>query len=241
MKHLLLLCALAPTVALAQEGHVLYERTVQLELSPDVRQMMGADAPTSRTSSRVLLFDDSVALTQDGPPVAPTTLSTSRGRFVSATVPETVVYVDLEAGTQLQQTDFLGRAFLVSGGVSAFPWRLTGEEGEFLGYPCQKAVMAWDSTTVEAWFTPQIPVSAGPEAYGGLPGLILVLTVDEGSMSYVAKEVTLEALPVGALAPPDQGRRVTQEEFAQIMEEKLKELGGLRGPGGRTVIRIGGQ
>ncbi|MBF1396963.1 GLPGLI family protein, partial [Porphyromonas sp.] len=37
----------------------------------------------------------------------------------------------------------------------------------------------------EAWFTPSIPISAGPNFFGGLPGLILELHSMDGAHHFV--------------------------------------------------------
>ena len=37
-----------------------------------------------------------------------------------------------------------------------------------------------DSIKVDVWFTPEVPVSSGPAGYGGLPGLIVFVDVNEG-------------------------------------------------------------
>ena len=220
-----------PLVALAQEGTVRYEVTTQreVELPPEMAHL--ADQfPSVVTTERVLRFRGSTALTTD----APTPASPEPQRGVVVRRPETVTHV--ADGARLQQIEFLGRTFLVRDEAPRLAWRLTGEEGEFLGYPCQKAVATRDSATVEAWFTPQIPASVGPEAYGGLPGLILVVT--DGARTFAAQEVTLGPLSEGALAAPDRGRAVTREEYARIVREKMDELGAETGAGGVRVIRM---
>ena len=88
----------------------------------------------------------------------------------------------------------------------------------------QKATAEHDSTTIEAWFTPEIPVSAGPGLYGGLPGLILVVSVNDGHTVYSATEVSLTAVEDGVVKPPDDGQEVSREEYEKIVAEKLAEL-----------------
>ena len=186
--------------------------------------------PDVTTAERVLTFDASTAHTTNG--AAPAASEPRAGLFAQR--PETVTWVS--GGARLQQTGFLGRDFLIRDEPTPLAWRLTGEEGEFLGYPCQKAVATRDSTAIEAWFTPQIAAPVGPETYGGLPGLILVLT--DGPRSFVAQEVTLGPLPDGALEAPDRGRAVTREEYDRIVREKVDELGAQPGAGGVRVIRM---
>ena len=220
-------------VASAQEGTVRYEVTTraEVELPPEMAHL--ADQfPGVTTAEQILLFDGPTALAKPAPrheADAPRS-----GMVIRRS--ETVTYVD--ADVRLQQTEFLGRTFLIRDTAPRFAWRLTDEQSEFLGYPCQKAVAVRDSTTFEAWFTPQIPASVGPDGHGGLPGLILVLTQGDGRRTFVAQEVSLDPLPDGAIEPPDRGRAVTREAYDQIVEEKLEELGGESGSGSVRVIRV---
>ncbi len=143
-------------------------------------------------------------------------------------------YVDPEAGTVVEARGFLGRNFRVTRERPSLQWQLTSEQAEHLGYMVMKATAQQDSaTTVEAWFTPQIPVQGGPESYGGLPGLILVLSVNDGQVQYQAAEVVLGELEEGLIHPPDEGDEMEQEEFEQLVRERLEEMiRNRRPPGG---------
>jgi GLPGLI family protein len=118
----------------------------------------------------------------------------------------------------------MSRTFLIQSTQPSFAWKLPGEQSEFLGYTVQKATAMQDSTVIEAWFTPEIPVSTGPGLYGGLPGLILVVSVDGGHETFSATEVSLGDLEEGAMTAPEDGQQVTREEYEAIVAEKLEEL-----------------
>ena len=51
-----------------------------------------------------------------------------------------------------------------------------------------------DGRSIETWFTTDQPVPAGPELYGGLPGIILLLDIEhpEGQITYSASQVKLK-------------------------------------------------
>ena len=140
------------------------------------------------------------------------------------------VYEDYDTGTLVETHEFLGRTFRVTDERPSFAWQLTTEQAVHLGYPVMKATTQHDSTTVEAWFTPAIPVQGGPASYGGLPGMILVLSLNDGHTQYQATEVTLQELEEGLIHPPGKGRVVSREEFQKIVEEKMEELMRVRGP-----------
>jgi len=90
---------------------------------------------------------------------------------------------------------------------------------------------------VTAWFSPQIPVSTGPGAYGGLPGLIMELNT--GRTTILCSKLVLNPEKAIEIDVPEKGKEVTREEYNQIVKEKTEEMrenwrgrGGGRRPGG---------
>jgi hypothetical protein len=215
----------------------------------------GAGAfPNQRVNEVVLLFNPTASLMKPVPRTAPQGPGRSRelggrggavgaragammgrGRMGSTNraALETVIgaHTSFDKGTVVESREFLGREFLIEDERPAFAWRLTSETAEFLGYAVQKATAVQDSSTIEAWFTPQIPIPGGPGEYGGLPGMILVVTVDDGQMQYTATEVVMTAVAEDLIVPPTGGDRVTRDEYEKIVAEKLEELRMTRGGG----------
>lgn len=142
------------------------------------------------------------------------------GRGIDAVIG---AYTNLDDDSYVEVRELLGRTFRIPETRPSFAWRLTGEQATFLGYPVFQATAQQDSTTIEAWFTPEIPISSGPAQYGGLPGLILTLTVDSNRVTYTAKEIDT-ATVIGTIKAPSDGSRVTRAEYDRIVEEKMAEL-----------------
>jgi hypothetical protein len=132
-------------------------------------------------------------------------------------------YTDLASGSYVEVREFLGRTFRIPAERPEFAWKLTGEAASFLGHPVYQAIATQDSTTIEAWFTPDIPIPAGPAQYGGLPGLILTLAVDSNRVVYTATAVDLAAV-VGPIKAPSEGSEVTRAEYDRIVAEKQAEM-----------------
>lgn len=140
-------------------------------------------------------------------------------------------FTNLEAGGYTEVREFLGRTFRIKEERPSFDWKLTGEEAIFLGHPVYQAVARQDSASIEAWFTPDIPISAGPAQYGGLPGLILTLAVDSNRIVYTATAVDTGAT-INKIEAPTDGRELSRTEYDQIVKEKEAELSKTRrGPG----------
>jgi len=87
---------------------------------------------------------------------------------------------------------------------------------------------------VTAWYTPQIPVSAGPADYHGLPGLILEVQADKTVM--LCTKIVMNPKDKETIDKPEKGEIVTRDEYNQIMKDKIQEMSemyGGRGRGGR--------
>lgn len=98
-----------------------------------------------------------------------------------------------------------------------------------------------DEQSVSAWFTPAIPVPAGPGHYGNLPGLVLALDVNEGERVITARSVESMELSADQLKKPRKGKKVSAEEYEAIVAEKMEEMGNDPGaaPGGhQMMIRV---
>ena len=248
MMRFLATLLLLPTFVQAQ-GRVEYTvvTTLNVELPPDMEAFRD-QIPTETTARRELVFDDAAALTRPAetpvakPGEAPTEADRPHGPSVRVTVlgaghgashGEDETYLDRATGEMVRTRDLLGRTFRVTGAAPALRWRLTGEQSTFLGYACQRAVAERDGRTVEAWFAPELAEALGPDAYGGLPGLILVLR--DGHVSYEATAVALGPLADGAPPPPSEGQEVTSEAFETLQAERLRDLETMGGPGGGSV------
>jgi NAD-dependent dihydropyrimidine dehydrogenase PreA subunit len=117
-----------------------------------------------------------------------------------------------------------------------FAFDLTGKQKTILGMPCQQALLKKDKDTVEAWFTPAIPVSAGPMGLAGLPGMILEAT--QRNVSFVATAFTPGTADAALIVKPKEGKKVTGEEYDKIVEKKTKEMADEYGGNGNVIIKV---
>ncbi|MCH1571818.1 MAG: GLPGLI family protein [Longimicrobiales bacterium] len=253
----------APAELAAQEGTIAYSHTVEnnFEIPDEMRARLearggrggrggpGGEAPRTRTSEVLLLFNSTHALMKPVPRElragrreaagpgggggdrAAAIARRMRQRSTARGDQETLIesYTDFATGTTVESREFLGRTFLIEDQRPGIEWRLGSEQAEFLGYVVLKATAVQDSTTIEAWFTPQIPVMGGPASFGGLPGMILVVSVNDGQEQYSATQVSLSAVAEDVIVAPSDGDEVTREEYERIVEEKLEELRTTRG------------
>ncbi|WP_250434956.1 GLPGLI family protein [Hanstruepera flava] len=77
-------------------------------------------------------------------------------------------------------------------------------------------------TQIEAWYTPQIPVSHGPLEYWGLPGLIL--EVNAGNTTMLCSKIVINPTEKNKIEAPDKGKEVTKMEYQEIITTKMAEM-----------------
>ena len=245
----------APALLAAQQGTITYTHVVKrdIQLPPAFAQRAQGRTPT-QTSTMLLHFSPANSLmTRGADPSREAGPRFRRGDRASDARPSRAgrfgfgfrpgasadaasilqaAYVDYGEETMVEARGFLGRTFRLTRERPSFAWRIGVEQAEHLGYTVMKATAEHDSTTVEAWFTPQIPIPGGPASYGGLPGMILVLSLNDGQTQYQATEVVLQELEAGLIGPPEDGDDVSYEEFEQIVKERLEEMTRSRRPPG---------
>ena len=85
---------------------------------------------------------------------------------------------------------------------------------------------------IVAWYTNDIPCPLGPEEFGGLPGLALMVDIDNGETVYAAIELKKE-VSKKELKEPTKGKKITNEDLSKLrkkmMENMMQSGGGQRG------------
>ena len=162
---------------------------------------------------------------------------------------QNIVFTNLATREQTNQQDLFGKMFLVNKNIKIPEWNFTGESkqiGEYTAYEATYTQMQNPpqfrmsfggrgnneeekekepkkiEVTVSVWFTPNIPISAGPDNYFGLPGLVLM--VQDKNKLLACTEVQMNPKDKIKLTPPKKGEEVTWKEFKEIREKKSKEM-----------------
>lgn len=190
---------------------------------------------------------------------APAAASAGGARIVMMGGGSALLYKDIQEGRLERTADMMGKQFLIKDELPQYNWQLTDESKQIGQYTCHKAIYSRvvdarkfsagmkemeatkDTLRVEAWFTPAIPVSHGPENYWGLPGLILELKA--GGVTMVCSKIVLNPKEEVVIERPKKGKEVTQAEFQAVQEEKMQEMMNRyreNAGGDRIQLRIGG-
>lgn len=78
------------------------------------------------------------------------------------------------------------------------------------------------TTEVEAWYTPQIPVSHGPGEYWGLPGLIL--EVSAGNTTMLCSKIILNPETKLKIEAPEKGKEINKKDYRETIQTKMIEM-----------------
>jgi GLPGLI family protein len=180
-----------------------------------------------------------------------------------------VLYTNKKENRYTNQSESFSKLFLIQDSLKLRDWKLEKETKNIGDYTCFKASYTYERTelscmsfddahgsdekleekkemvTVVAWYTPQIPVSLGPDRYEGLPGLIL--EVSDGDLSVLCSRIVLNPKGGVDVTEPKGGKKVSQADYDAIMEKKMDEMTeqfrdsrSRRGDGDQIEIRIGG-
>lgn len=222
-KGLLTFAALfitATTIAQVTQGRIVYERRTNLKKTigdnPRVGDMIN-DKNKIRKENFELFFNESGSVFKYIEP------ETAEEGFLKYMTQRNTVYQNLDSQEKLIIMDLWGSPTQLLDSIEKREWKITDSKRKFDGYLCRKAV--WeinDSTRVYAWFSPDLVPSVGPEGFNGLPGTILGLATEDGSIVLFATSVEIkEVKPEVTDYSKIKDETYTKEELKKILLEKM--------------------
>lgn len=105
-----------------------------------------------------------------------------------------------------------------------FNWEPVNEFKTIDNYRCQKAIINTEGANIEAWFTEEIPVSAGPDKIFGLPGLILEYSNFKTKTYLKAAEISSTNIPDQKFRNWLEGPLISNEKYKKLMEENTRNF-----------------
>ncbi len=230
-----------PAAGTNNSGTVRYEEKMKLEIKLEGESAQYSDMlPKERTERTVLYFspDESLYHSDNEKPATDAIEQETGGTMIHYQVyqDDDKVYRNLKENKRIEQREFMSRQFLIESDAGKADWKLTGDQKTILGLPCQEGMREEDGKKIRAWFTPAIPVSSGPRNWGNLPGLILAVDINDGERVITATSVEFSKVDKSLLGKPREGKKVTEEQYKKIVDEKMKEMGGEGGGGGQHIV-----
>jgi GLPGLI family protein len=112
--------------------------------------------------------------------------------------------------------------YVIKGELIPPEWQIVNDSIQTIGdYTCLMAKGFICGRNFTAWFTPDIPVSAGPWKLWGLPGLIVSAHSDDGFV-----DIDLTSLKKTNHPPvePIVEKTIRPEEYKKLFQEKIQKL-----------------
>ncbi|MER3498388.1 MAG: hypothetical protein C4308_07010 [Chitinophagaceae bacterium] len=210
---------------------MIYERTIQVQINiagNGPAEQLESMLPKSRTDRFELNFGDNKSIWKWVEDEIENDEMSGNGMQIRMVGPgqDDIVFYDFAAARKVEQRELFDKKFIVADSIRKLNWKLTGDMQTILGHPCQKAVAqrtgkrmqmnmengkmkrreVEDTTVIMAWYAMDIPVPAGPEVAGQLPGLIMALDINNGRMVYKAIDLSPKA-DIAAIKEPTKGKK----------------------------------
>jgi GLPGLI family protein len=203
---------------LVREGKITYERRTNLWKIFDDQRMRDfvGEKNKIKVEEFTLYFNDTSSLFSYVMPEQPDPQS-----FLTM---KNTVYNLFSKGQRFVYMDMMGNSMTVGDSLVKHTWKITDKTRKIAGYECTRVIWQKDDTTrIYAWYTTDIIATVGPENIQGLPGAVLGLATEDGSIVYFAKKVDVINPTIEQIAQPKKkGKQYTQAELIADLTEKLK-------------------
>ena len=115
----------------------------------------------------------------------------------------------------------------MSDSLKPIEWKLfPNETREIAGFNCRKAqAVLFDSVYVFAFYTDEIMVSGGPMSLGGLPGMIMGVTIPRMHSSWIATKLQLGGYDEKLIVAPKKGKKKPAQELAETLKKVTADWG----------------
>lgn len=220
-----------PLAAFSQnnEGIIIFEEKVNVHrsLPPDAEDMK-AMIPEFRVHQSELLFNATESLYRNVEEEEDDDDAGGGGVVMKIQRPEVILYRNFATHRKADFREFMGKNYLIEDTIASGNWKLTGQTKQVLGYNCMSATTTdtLRKREITAWFTDALALSAGPQHFGQLPGLILEVDINNGEIVISAKKVEFKKLKKGEIEAPKKGEKITEAEFQKKLADMLRENGG---------------
>ncbi|MFA6060188.1 MAG: GLPGLI family protein [Taibaiella sp.] len=243
MKATLLIPALFLAIPLSAQqtsGIIIYDQVISIDIEGhDLPEGIAAMMPKEQKFEKVLYFSPEATLYENsdkGQDDQKQEFKQDNMQIhIERSIPDEKTYTDITNKRVVEQKDLMGRMFLVSRNIEPEKWKFTGRQKKILNLPCMEAISAGDKDITVAWYTPNIPVQAGPEHISGLPGMVLEANI--GTMIHLlAKRIEPGNDVTKKIKEPAKGKKISAEGFAKLQKEKEEEMRKQYGGKGNVII-----
>jgi len=142
------------------------------------------------------------------------------------------IYKNYAQEKMIQQKELGPKKYIIEDSIYRQNWKMEEVTRVIKGYTCKKATTHnREGKDVIAWYCEDIPSSSGPEIFGGLPGLILELNINDAEIVFSALEIGAGDFDKKIVRAPSDGKKISRKEFQRMQEEAF----GASSDGGPTI------
>jgi GLPGLI family protein len=138
------------------------------------------------------------------------------------------VYQNYPLGKMTIRDTFFPNHYVYQENMKAMQWSLSDDTLTVCGYPCKKASARYGGRNWTVWYSEEVPTTAGPWKFNGLPGLIMKAEDSNHLWSMSLVSITKTDIPIAytGLAKDTKTKRDAFIQFKAIVREKNKSKDG---------------
>jgi GLPGLI family protein len=236
MKKILSICLLLGVTFSAVAQHTLagkmeFERRVNVHAQLDemesnpMFEKMKAQIPKFNSSYFDMLFDTTRSIYKPGREVEGNNVFKMFGGGPATT---NTVLTDFRTANIKANKAVFEQKFFVEDTIRVIDWKEKDEIRTIANFKCHKAVgRICDTVYVVAFYTEDIPVSGGPEMFGGLPGMIMELAIPRLHTTWIATKVELTPPKETDFVIAEKGKKVTEKELFDNVYDSFRKWGSM--------------
>ncbi|WP_116124562.1 GLPGLI family protein [Lewinella sp. IMCC34183] len=139
-----------------------------------------------------------------------------------------IYYTDISDSLVTDQRQIMDRMFIMEDKWLQPEWEVPANQRANMAYTLPSKVAfatSPEGDTLTAYFTETIPIGIGPAGFGGLPGAIVYLKVQNEGMYTEYTMKTMQPNPAElSLVKPTEGDIITREKFNKVAEKRREVM-----------------
>ncbi|MDR2009496.1 MAG: GLPGLI family protein [Bacteroidales bacterium] len=140
---------------------------------------------------------------------------------------EYIIYRDIKNNATYDIIRTLNNLYVIEDSISYQNWKIRNDMKEVAGHICMNAYYrdTIKDKDIIAWFALDIPLSYGPKRYGGLPGMIMEINMNNGAVVITATDISFSEEKNNIEKPTHKKKikKVTEEEFDDIIYKFIQQ------------------
>jgi GLPGLI family protein len=139
---------------------------------------------------------------------------------------EYFIFRDITNNSTYDVMRMFNKLYLIEDQIEYPQWKILNDLKEVAGHICMSAsyVDTIKNNKITAWFALDWPGNIGPERFGGLPGVILEVDINNGAM-IISADTIIEDANVKVEKPEHKKRikTITEAEYRKLLVDYMEE------------------